>query len=114
MTTVWHGPAAWEGPVPRRYGPAVRVAVISDVHANLAALTAVLADIEAADVDVVVSCGDLTWGSHPDETIALMRGLRSMALFVRGNGERAVLEISGGAADGPDPARGVGARPALG
>jgi putative phosphoesterase len=96
MTIVWHGPAAWEGPEPRRYGPVARVAVISDVHANLAALTAVLADIETADVDLVVSCGDLTWGSHPDETVALMRGLGTSALFVRGNGERAVLEISSG------------------
>jgi hypothetical protein len=45
--------------------------VLSDVHANVAALTAVLADIEALGADLVVSCGDLTWGSQPDETIAL-------------------------------------------
>jgi putative phosphoesterase len=96
MTPVWHGPAPWEDPAPRRYGPVGKVAVVSDVHANVAALTAVLADIEEADVDLVVSCGDLTWGSHPDETIAIMRGLGARALFVRGNGERAVLELSGG------------------
>lgn len=96
MTSVWYGPAGWEDPAPRRYGPVSRVAVISDVHTNVAALTAVLAEIEAADVDLVVSCGDLTWGSHPDETVALMRDLGARALFVRGNGERAVLEICGG------------------
>jgi predicted phosphodiesterase len=96
MTAVCHGPAAWEGPAPRRYGPVGRVAVVSDVHTNLAALTAVLADIDAADADLVVSCGDLTWGSQPDETIAMMRDLGDRALFVRGNGERAVLEISAG------------------
>jgi len=72
------------------------VAAVSDVHANVAALTAVLADIEAAGADLIVSCGDLTWGSHPDETIALMESLGTRARFVRGNGERAVLEISGG------------------
>jgi predicted phosphodiesterase len=72
-----------------------QVAVVSDVHANLAALTAVLAEAEKTGVDLVVSCGDLTWGSQPDETIALMRSLGDRALFVRGNGERAVLEISG-------------------
>ena len=38
MTTAWYGPAAWEGPAPRRYGPVGRVAVVSDVHANVAAL----------------------------------------------------------------------------
>ena len=99
MTAVRYGPAAWEGPAPRRYGsgvPAGRVAVVSDVHANVAALTAVLADIEAEGADLLVSCGDLTWGSHPDETVALMRALGARALFVRGNGERAVLEIAGG------------------
>jgi putative phosphoesterase len=96
VSAIWHGPAAWEDAAPRRYGPVDRVAAVSDVHANVAALTAVLGDIEAAGVDLVVSCGDLTWGSHPDETVALMRGLGTRALFVRGNGERAVLEFSGG------------------
>ena len=46
MTPELHGPAGWEHDVPR-YGPVGRVAVISDVHANVAALTAVLGDIEA-------------------------------------------------------------------
>jgi predicted phosphodiesterase len=96
MTAVCYGPAAWENPQPPRYGPVGRVAVVSDVHTNVAALTAVLADIEAAGADLIISCGDLTWGSQPDETIALMRALGDRALFVRGNGERAVLEISGG------------------
>jgi putative phosphoesterase len=95
MSIVMHGPAAWESAV-RRYGPAEKVAVISDVHTNIAALSAVLAEIDTEDVDLVVSCGDLTWGSEPDETVALMRALGQRALFVRGNGERAVLEISAG------------------
>jgi predicted phosphodiesterase len=97
MTTppVLHGPAAWERDVPR-YGPVRRVAVISDVHTNVAALTAVLAEIEAAEPDLIVSCGDLTWGSEPDRTIEIMRELGDRALFIRGNGERAVLEISAG------------------
>lgn len=93
MRVTVHGPASWEGPA-QRYGPVRRVAVVSDVHTNVAALTAVLADIEACAADLVVSCGDLTWGSQPDETVAQMRGLGDRALFVRGNGERAVLEIA--------------------
>jgi putative phosphoesterase len=95
MSAVLHGPAGWEHEVPR-YGPVGKVAVVSDVHTNVAALTAVLAEIETAAADLVVSCGDLTWGSQPDETIELMRGLGARALFVRGNGERAVLEIAAG------------------
>jgi putative phosphoesterase len=95
MSPVLHGPAPWERDV-ARYGPVRRVAVISDVHTNVAALTAVLDEIEAAEPDLIVSCGDLTWGSEPDQTIDIMRGLGDRALFVRGNGERAVLGISAG------------------
>jgi putative phosphoesterase len=90
-----HGPAAWEGPV-RHYGPVGSVAVISDVHANLAALKAVLAEIEIADVDLIVSCGDLSWGSQPDETVAAVNGLGERLVCIRGNGERAVTQFSGG------------------
>ncbi|MHA5052579.1 metallophosphoesterase family protein [Streptomyces sp. SD15] len=82
-------PWTWEGPSARRYGPVGKVAVVSDMHANVAAPTAVLAETEEADVDLVVSCGDLTWGAEPDRRVALMTGL-PRALFVRGNGERAV------------------------
>jgi predicted phosphodiesterase len=95
VLATYHGPAEWEGPEVSRFGPVRQVAVVSDVHANVAALTAVLAEIETVGVDLIVSCGDLTWGSQPDETISLMRSLGGRAMFVRGNGERAVLEISG-------------------
>jgi predicted phosphodiesterase len=105
-----HGPAGWEGQHVTRYGPVGQVAVISDVHANVPALTAVLAEIAVADVDLIVSCGDLTWGSQPDETISMMQALGSRAVFVRGNGERAVWELSGGS--GTVRARTVQARKA--
>jgi predicted phosphodiesterase len=101
MLATRHGPADWEGPQVSRFGPVGRVAVVSDVHANVAALTAVLAEVATAGVDLVVSCGDLTWGSQPDETISLMRGLGAKALFVRGNGERAVLELTGAGRTAP-------------
>jgi predicted phosphodiesterase len=38
-----------------------------------------------------VSCGDLTWGPLPEETVELARRLAG-ARFVRGNADRAVLE----------------------
>jgi len=102
MVPMLYGPAAWEREVPR-HGPVGTVAVVSDVHTNVAALTAVLADIEREAPDLVVSCGDLTWGSQPDETIALMRAFGDRALFVRGNGERAVLEIGAGTREAESP-----------
>ncbi len=67
-----------------------RVAVLGDVHGNAVALAAVLAEVELAEPDLIVFCGDLTWGSLPQETLALVRALRIPARFVRGNADRAV------------------------
>ncbi|HEY7149353.1 MAG TPA: metallophosphoesterase family protein [Gaiellaceae bacterium] len=67
-----------------------KVAVIADVHGNAPAFRAVLDEIEREGVDLIVSCGDLTWGPLPEETFELARDLD--ARFVRGNADRAVLE----------------------
>jgi putative phosphoesterase len=67
-----------------------KVAVIADVHGNAPAFAAVLEEIERERPDLIVSCGDLTWGPLPDETYELARGLN--ARFVRGNADRAILE----------------------
>ena len=74
----------------------VRVAALADVHGNAPALAAVLAEVEREAPDLVVFCGDLTWGSLPGETIALVRSLEIPVLFVRGNAERALLELHAG------------------
>jgi predicted phosphodiesterase len=70
----------------------VRVAALADVHGNAPALEAVLAEVEDAGVDVLVFCGDLSWGPLPAKTLALVEPLRDRALFVRGNSERELLE----------------------
>jgi len=67
-----------------------RVAAIADVHGNAPALEAVLAEVERAAPDLIVSCGDLTWGPLPHETLELVRAIGIPARFVRGNGDRAV------------------------
>ena len=74
----------------------MRVAALADVHGNAPALAAVLAEVEREAPDLVVFCGDLTWGSLPEETIALVRSLEIPARFVRGNAERALLELEAG------------------
>ena len=54
----------------------VRHAVVSDVHGNLRALQAVVADIERRGVDAVVHGGDLTlMGSSPAEVVDMIREL---------------------------------------
>jgi len=75
---------------PTRPQTSVRVAALADVHGNAPALAAVLEEVERAAPDLLVFGGDLTWGSLPKETLALVRALRIPARFVRGNGERAV------------------------
>jgi predicted phosphodiesterase len=59
----------------------VRVAVVSDVHGNLAALEAVLADVDAEGVDEIWCLGDLTgYGARPAECVALMRDRAAICL----------------------------------
>ena len=62
----------------------MRYALISDIHANLPALDAVLADIDArADVDATYHLGDLVgYSSQPNEVVARLR-------------ERAIAGIAG-------------------
>jgi predicted phosphodiesterase len=53
----------------------MRYALISDIHANLPALQAVLQDIDQrGDIDAVYHLGDLTgYAPWPNETVALLR-----------------------------------------
>ena len=68
----------------------MRVAALYDVHGNAPALRAVLEEVEREAPDLVVFGGDLTWGSLPRETLALVRALEIPARFVRGNADRMV------------------------
>jgi putative phosphoesterase len=70
----------------------MRVAALADVHGNAVALEAVLAELEREQPDLIVSCGDLTWGPLPLETVALLEPWRERLLCVRGNSERELVE----------------------
>jgi predicted phosphodiesterase len=72
----------------------MRVAALYDVHGNLPALEAALADVEAEAPDVVVVGGDVVSGPMPRETLALLRSLGERARFLRGNADR-VLDFDG-------------------
>ena len=66
----------------------MRVAALYDVHGNLPALEAVLAEVEREGVDEIVFGGDIAAGPpQPRETIELVRSLPN-ARFVRGNADR--------------------------
>jgi putative phosphoesterase len=86
---------------------AMRVAAIYDIHGNLPALEAVLREIGDAGVDEIVVGGDVVPGPMPRETLARLLELDLPVRFVRGNGDRVVLEAMAGieSAEVPEPYR---------
>lgn len=68
----------------------MRIAAISDIHGNLDALRAVLADIDGRGCDAIVNLGDIVSGPlQPAETAALL--MRADQPTIRGNHERQLL-----------------------
>jgi diadenosine tetraphosphatase ApaH/serine/threonine PP2A family protein phosphatase len=66
------------------------VAVITDIHSNLPALEAVLADIDARDADEIWCLGDVVgYGADPDACTDLVRERSELCLV--GNHDLAVL-----------------------
>jgi putative phosphoesterase len=83
-----------------------RMAVIYDVHGNLPALEAVLAEVSAEGIDRVVCGGDVAlFGAHPAECAARLRDLGDGLVAVRGNCDRYLLEASAAPADEVDVLR---------
>ncbi len=68
------------------------LAVVSDIHANLEALQAVLAEIDAREIDTVVCLGDLVgYGADPDACVGAVTS--RCRQVVRGNHDKAVAGI---------------------
>ena len=68
----------------------MRLAFISDIHANLPALEAVLADVQGASPDELWCLGDVVgYGAQPDDCATLVA--ESCALCLVGNHDLAVL-----------------------
>jgi putative phosphoesterase len=76
----------------------MRIAILADIHANLLALEAVIADLEIAQPDQVIVAGDFqNRGPAPKEVYDRLRKLDWQLL--RGNHEDYVIEQSGSASD---------------
>ena len=86
-----------------------RVAAIYDIHGNLAVLQAVLDEVRAAHVDIVVVGGDLVPGPMPRETVARVRSIDVPVFFIQGNGDREVVVRRRGASNRrlPEPVQDV-------
>jgi putative phosphoesterase len=68
----------------------VRIAALYDIHGNLPAFEATLAEVDRVGVDVLVCGGDVVAGPLPGECLELLRARD--ALFIRGNADRLVLD----------------------
>ena len=76
----------------------MRVAALYDVHGNLPALDAVLADVP--DDAAILVGGDIAAGLFPRETLERLRGLGDRVVWIRGNADRELTPgEDGGAPD---------------
>ncbi len=69
----------------------MRIAVLADVHGNLPALEAVLAEVDRIGVDRIVLLGDIAGGPMPAQTLDVLASLGDRAVWVHGNGERELV-----------------------
>jgi putative phosphoesterase len=71
----------------------VRTALISDVHGNLAALEAVLAEVEREDVERIAFGGDAVLGGpEPAACVDRLREVGDRLVAIRGNTDRYIAE----------------------
>jgi predicted phosphodiesterase len=70
----------------------VRLGLISDIHGNLVALEAVLAELERDEVERVVCLGDVAVGPQPLETLRRVQALGSAV--VMGNWDEYLLDAA--------------------
>jgi predicted phosphodiesterase len=81
----------------------MRVAVLADIHGNLPALEAVLAEPDVAAADRLVLLGDIALGPMPAESLDLLASLGERAVWVHGNCEREMMTAyDGGEVPGPN------------
>ena len=80
----------------------MKIAALYDIHGNVPALDAVLAEVEAEEVDLIVVGGDVAYGPMPAETLDRLAALGDRVRFVMGNGDRELVETFDGAAGEDD------------
>jgi len=90
----------------------MRVAALYDIHGNLPALRAVLAEVAREGVETVVIGGDGAAGPLPRETVDQVMALGLRARFVRGNADREVVDAYDRGRRSPEGERGLAERAA--
>jgi putative phosphoesterase len=75
----------------------VRIAVLADIHGNLPALRAVLAELDREPVDAIVVPGDVVGGPLVAEVLETLAARGEPVHWVRGNSEREAVAVYDGA-----------------
>jgi len=70
----------------------MRLAVLADIHGNLPALEAVLADVEQQGADGIVAAGDYWGGPQNNEVVRRLAGLEQ-CWMIRGNREEYLASV---------------------
>ncbi len=74
----------------------MKIATLYDIHGNLPALEAVLAEIENEQVDAIVVGGDAIAGPMPNEVLDRLQAIQTPVHYIVGNGESEVLRYLAG------------------
>jgi predicted phosphodiesterase len=74
----------------------MRIAALYDIHGNLRALEAVLAEVERFAPDRILIGGDMALGPMPREALELLATLGGRAAYIRGNCDREMVAALGG------------------
>lgn len=75
----------------------MRALVVSDLHANMEALRAVLTRVRRKKFEVVFCLGDFVgYGAQPNHILDVMRTLKSRKVYIRGNHDRVASGLDDG------------------
>lgn len=74
----------------------MKIAALYDIHGNLPALEAVLADVSRAEADLILCGGDVFPGPMARECLLLLQAQRTPVQYIMGNGDREVLAARNG------------------
>jgi predicted phosphodiesterase len=75
---------------------------LADIHGNLPALRAVLAELDGEPVDALVVAGDVVGGAYPREALELLAARTERLVWISGNAERETVAAWDGAPTADD------------
>ena len=70
----------------------MKIGIITDIHSNIQALTAVLNEFDKIKVDKIICCGDIIGiGINPEDTVQELLKRKDILIAVQGNHEQYLL-----------------------